>query len=204
LIPNTAEWLMSRKEGIGASDAPIIMGVSEYGSSLDLFLEKTTDIIKEPTFPMLHGKKYEPTAIAMFVEKTGINVAYNTSDCFVWSKKNHFQFATFDFLVAGGGFGEVKCPLKKAHYEMAKQGKVPLIHNIQMQHQLAVDDKSEFAYYVLLWIDRRNHNNDDFVIIKNYRDENLIKEILEEEEIWFDSYLAAGIAPPPTLIQNVG
>ncbi len=195
---------MSRKEGIGASDAPIIMGVSEYGTSLDVFLEKTTDVVKEPTYPMLHGKKWEPTAISLFIEKTGINVAYNTKECFVWSKKNHFQFATFDFLIAGGGFGEVKCPLKKAHYEMAKKGIVPEVHNIQMQHQFAVDDDCDFAYYVLLWIDSRNHDNDDLVIIKNYRDENLIKEILDEEEFWFDTYLAPGIAPPATLLRNVG
>lgn len=39
---NTKEWLEWRSQGIGASDAPIIMGASPWKTPYKLWLEKTT------------------------------------------------------------------------------------------------------------------------------------------------------------------
>ena len=44
---NTREWLEYRLQGIGASDAPIIMGKSEHKTKLQLFDEKYNKIINE-------------------------------------------------------------------------------------------------------------------------------------------------------------
>lgn len=59
-----AEWLRSRKGGIGASDVPIILGATSYGSALEVYAQKCGDEPDpeelEETEPMLWGKLLEP------------------------------------------------------------------------------------------------------------------------------------------------
>lgn len=40
LDQRTDEWLMWRSQGIGASDAPVIMGVSPWSDPVSLWMEK--------------------------------------------------------------------------------------------------------------------------------------------------------------------
>ncbi len=42
-----ADWLKARKQGIGASDIPAILGFSSFGSPLSVYADKTTDLIEE-------------------------------------------------------------------------------------------------------------------------------------------------------------
>lgn len=52
------DWLRFRKRGIGASEVGKIMGLSEYGSSIEMFYEKTGE-----------GLEYKIENIAMFMGK---------------------------------------------------------------------------------------------------------------------------------------
>lgn len=54
----TEDWLMFRKRGIGASETGKIMGLSEYGSSMEVFQEKTGQ-----------GLDFRVENIAMFMGK---------------------------------------------------------------------------------------------------------------------------------------
>jgi len=61
---NKSSWLDWRKQGIGSSDAPVIMGLSKWKKPHDLFLEKTgqkTDE-KKSNFAMDRGVQLEPYA----------------------------------------------------------------------------------------------------------------------------------------------
>lgn len=50
LLQNTQEWEKFRLQKIGASDAPIIMGVSPWKTPFQLWLEKTGQITGIKTF----------------------------------------------------------------------------------------------------------------------------------------------------------
>ena len=47
-------WLQERKTYIGGSDLGCILGLSKYKSALDIYLDKTTDIIDETTSEAAH------------------------------------------------------------------------------------------------------------------------------------------------------
>lgn len=56
-------WLKNRKNSIGASDVPIIMGVSPYKKAIDLYLDKISDRIDNSTnYAMELGNQLEPIA----------------------------------------------------------------------------------------------------------------------------------------------
>jgi len=67
---NTREdWLRWRKGGIGSSDAPIIMGVSEWSTPLKLYEEKINPEIKEDDsnqYVKNRGNYFEPKIRAVF------------------------------------------------------------------------------------------------------------------------------------------
>ncbi len=44
LIQNTPEWHAFRRKRIGASDAPVIMGISPWKTPYQLWIEKTSGI----------------------------------------------------------------------------------------------------------------------------------------------------------------
>src|SRR5690554_2634085 len=74
---NTQEWLDLRKHYIGASDAPIIMGVSPYKRSdgrkktpYVLWMEKLDLLpVEEETFAMRFGKENEEIARKSYEKK---------------------------------------------------------------------------------------------------------------------------------------
>ena len=71
----TQEWLDWRKEGIGASDAPIIMDENPWKSVTDLVKDKRgaeTKIFLNAA--MRRGIALEPSARAAYIEETGVRV----------------------------------------------------------------------------------------------------------------------------------
>lgn len=61
------EWLEWRKLGLGASDAPVVMGVSPWKTRHQLWLEKTGQKVDEPTnqYILDKGHAMEPKARAL-------------------------------------------------------------------------------------------------------------------------------------------
>ena len=63
----SAEWLALRKQGIGGSDVPAILGVSPYKSRLQLYLEKTDQLEEQPIGPAgLRGVLLEDAVAKMW------------------------------------------------------------------------------------------------------------------------------------------
>lgn len=73
--PNSDEWLAHRQTGVGASDIPIILGLSSFMEPRELFHVKRGEI--EPR-PMQQWQRFghllEPAVVAAFTEDTGIAV----------------------------------------------------------------------------------------------------------------------------------
>src|SRR3990167_4296803 len=66
-------WLEARRQGLGASDAPVILGLSPWKTPLALYAEKLGLEIEEPeqTEAMSWGLRLQPVIIAAFEEQSG-------------------------------------------------------------------------------------------------------------------------------------
>lgn len=163
-------WLAWRREGIGASDAPVIMGLSPWQREDELLLLKTGQKAERPANDaMERGKRLEPVARQAYVERTGIVV----DPVCVQSRAHAWMRASLDGLsLDGNHVVEIKCPGEKDH-SLAAAGTVPGKYFPQLQHILAVTGLAEIYY----WSFRYGHT----VLLKVDRDESFIAELLEKE-----------------------
>jgi putative phage-type endonuclease len=167
---STSEWLSWRRGGIGASDAPVIMGVSPWQKEGDLLLLKTGQRMERPAnSAMERGKTLEPVARLAYVNHSGIAV----EPMCVQSRQHDWMRASLDGLSADGQHViEIKCPGEKDHSQAAA-GRVPKKYYPQLQHILAVTGLGEIYY----WSFRFGHN----VLLKVERDDAFIDALLEKE-----------------------
>jgi putative phage-type endonuclease len=132
----TKEWHETRQRHIGASDAPVIMGVSPSRTLYQLYLEKIGKGEKVfETDAMRHGKAMEPKAREEFEALTGI-VVFPTV---VFHPKHKFMMASLDGMDLEKRFVlEAKCPMseKSEDHICAMDGVVPEKYYPQLQHQL--------------------------------------------------------------------
>lgn len=73
----TAEQRAARKNYIGSSDAPILMGVSDYKTVYDLWLDKTGHLIEEDIDGEDHiafGNQIEAAVLKIAAERTGLDI----------------------------------------------------------------------------------------------------------------------------------
>lgn len=167
---STEEWLSWRRGGIGASDAPVVMGLSPWLKDGELLLLKTGQQSERPANDaMQRGKRLEPVARLAYVNHTGIDVA----PVCVQSCAHSWMRASLDGLSADGRHVvEIKCPGEKDH-RLAASGCVPEKYFPQLQHILAVTGLGEIYY----WSFRFDHT----VLLKVARDESFIASLMEKE-----------------------
>ena len=167
---STDEWLSWRREGIGASDAPVIMGLSPWQKQEGLLLIKTGQRQeRSANGAMQRGKTLEPLARQAYVRRTGIDI----EPVCVQSLEHAWMRASLDGLSADGRHVvEIKCPGEKDHL-LADSGQVPEKYYPQLQHILAVTGLGEIYY----WSFRFNHT----VLLKVDRDEVFIAGLVEKE-----------------------
>jgi len=141
---NTNEWLSWRRGGIGASDAPVIMGLSPWQKAHDLLRIKTGQAEERPANgAMQRGKTLEPLARRAYVSHTSIEV----EPVCVQSLLYPWMRASLDGLSADGRHVvEIKCPGEKDH-RLADSGLVPEKYLAQLQHILAVTGLAEIHYW---------------------------------------------------------
>lgn len=129
----SADWLAWRRQGIGSSDAPIVMGVSPYMTAYQLWEEKTGKVVKEEktNFAMNKGNQLEPVARSKYELITGYEMPARMCE--------HYQYR---FLRASlDGFCEELnkgIEVKYQGREVHESGIVPDKYMPQIQHQLYV------------------------------------------------------------------
>jgi putative phage-type endonuclease len=171
---NTPEWITMRKTKVGASDAPIIMGVSPFKTAYQLWQEKLGLRANENTYAMQRGHDLEPKARYAFEQEMGFLVQPEVR----FHKTLPWMMASLDAVdVSGNVIAEIKCPGKEDH-EMAVSGRIPHKYFPQLQHQMEVCEL-EMAYYF-------SFDGERGVTIKVYRDDKYIKNIIEQEKIFYE------------------
>lgn len=180
----TKEDLEYRKNKIGASDAPIILGISKWKTPLQLWEEKLgLRSLPETNSAMQRGNDLEPVALAEFMRMTNTVVA----PCRVEHPEFSFMFATVDGLCAESKIlVEIKCPNRET-VEMAKNGLLPDQYYAQVQHQIACVNPVETHYFCF------DGEKGYDVIVK--RDDALIDKIVKAEKEFFRCMME--FTPPP-------
>ncbi|OAS07643.1 endonuclease [Pseudomonas putida] len=175
---NSAAWFAWRSEGIGASEAPQIMGTSKFRSSYELFRLRLGIGPPPPPNPYVdriraRGHQLEPIARAAYERHTGTMVTPIIAE----SDSIPFIRASLDgydpFL---GVPVEIKCPGDTAH-GLALKGIVPPEYVDQVQHQIFVAEAS-FAHYY-------SFDGSKGVLLKVPRNQKRIDQILKGElDFW--------------------
>lgn len=171
---------MSRRGFIGSADAPEIF----KGNPLSLLRlwELKTGIKEEDSIDsdaIRHGNRLEKEALEFFSEKMD-EVFW---PCRIFHEEHLWMRASLD----GMDFSqkkavEVKCPYSSSLLEDSRKGIFNRDHLIQMQHQMLVADLP-MIYYLIY------KSKDDFAIYEIKRDEEIIKELLEKEQDFWEKVI---------------
>lgn len=175
-----------RKDKIGASDAPIIMGESPFKTPRQLWEEKLgLRAPTEETAAMTRGKDLEEEARKKFEETMGIWVEPSR----IIHSHIPYMFASLDGIdPTGSVIVEIKCPGKKDH-AIALGGKIPPKYYGQMQHQLECTGLEMGFYY--------SYDGKEGLAVMVHRDDAYIKTLLTKEAQFYE-YLIKKEPPPLT------
>ena len=169
LEQNTPEWEEWRFAGIGASDAPAIMGDNQFKLASELLHEKKNRITPPKNIYMLRGSQLEPIARDAYSKKYDIELM----PLCVQSMEHHWLRASLDAISpARDHLVEIKCG--QSAYKKAQRGIVPFYYYGQLQHQLQLTGLQEM-YYWCFW------PNMPGIRIRVKRDNNYISRLFEAE-----------------------
>ena len=180
LIQNTAEWLQVRKNHVGASDAPIIMGTSRfktpdgrYKTPLLLWQEKLGLVSFDETEAMAYGKRMEEPARQAYEKMTGVLVTPEV----IFHKDVAYSMASLDGLSMEKDMAVEIKNANAADHSVARQKRVPEHYLPQVQHQL---DCLRSIY----GIDRMHYfsfHQGEGVVVDVRLDEDYIGQLREKE-----------------------
>ena len=177
LQQGTREWLEWRHNGIGASDAPTIMGQNRFRSAAALLKEKRESVRDSfQNEAMALGKRLEPEARKRYIAKTRKDVR----PVCLQSTRYHWLRASLDGLTANhDAVVEIKCG-RSVYWNAVQSRSVPVYYYGQMQHIMAVTglDSLDFWCY---WPDNPG------LLLPVERDDDYIELLLcKELQFWND------------------
>ena len=189
LQQGSTAWLAWRRGGIGASDAPAIMGVSPWMDLDTLWLDKTGQ--RQDGYSnhaMRRGQRLEPEARALYIRTTRVRVAPVCLE----HGTHRWMRGSLDGISADGGVVlEVKCP-GAADHGVALGGRVPEKYVPQLQHLLAVSG-AEVCHY---WSYRAGAG----ALIEVTPDHGYIRSLIERERRFW-RHVLEGRRPQPRLFE---
>ena len=195
------EWLMKRKCGIGGSDASSILGLNPYRSSMSVYIEKICDyedrengldenyFIKDDknSYKMELTNKLKGFVASEFMLKTGKKV--RSINGILRNDKYPFAIANIDRAVVGEK-AFLECKVTNSFNKKEWEKTVPIHYQIQMNHYMAVTGASHCYVAALI-------GNEELVIHKLDRDEEMIDEIMKLEEMFWNNCVLGDDFPMP-------
>lgn len=171
------EWLKVRKLGLGGSDMSAVLGVNNWRSPLDVWLDKTSDTIEEKeSEPMYWGTILEDIVAQEFAKRTGWKVRNNNFT--LQSEEYPYLLANIDREIVGVDAG-LECKTANAFKADEWQGdSVPDAYYVQCQHYMAVTGRSSWWIACLV-------GGNTFYYKEIKRNEEVIKAIIDTgAEFW--------------------
>lgn len=181
LIQGSPEWLEMRRTHIGASDSPIIMGVSPWTTPRQLFERKLGIVPEQKTNPaMLRGQESEPYNRKAFEDWIGAEF----KPCVLFDKEYPWMMASMDGVSNCGQAVEIKLA-NKADHARVKSGKVPKKYFPQLQHQMRVGQWDSIFYWSCLAVDFDNQLF-DYAVVTCERDQDYIDILTQAEKSFYE------------------
>lgn len=176
LEQRSTEWHEFRRNHIGGSCAPAIMGVSPWKDVKQLYNEKTNpqETFTSSNYAMRRGIELEPQALALFESETG----YLMLPKVLVHPSIDYMSASLDGLeIENKAMVEIKCSGKIDHGKVL-DGQIPEKYIPQLQHQMEVAGLDKM-YYMSYFSDS------DFKILEVYKDNDYVTQLLQKEaEFW--------------------
>jgi putative phage-type endonuclease len=141
----TSRWHDWRRKGIGASDVPIILGLSPWKTPLELYEEKISTSPKKESgnFATQRGQWLEQEARTQYE----LLVGQDAPPILVVHPEYEFMRASLDGYVESEKIVlEIKCPGREDH-KTALNGKVPEKYYPQVQYQLLITGADKAHYF---------------------------------------------------------
>lgn len=178
LQQGTTEWLEWRSNGIGASDAPAIMGENPWKSATQLLSEKIGTVAKfEGNAAMARGTALEPEARKRYEEISQVSV---TPAC-LQSNMHTWLRASVDGLATdGSAVVEIKCG-ESVYRKTASSRQVPSYYIGQLQHILAVTDLPHIDFFC--WLPSR-----PAIHLRINRDDRYIARLIVAEQTFWQQF----------------
>lgn len=181
----TPEWSAVRRNGIGGSDAPVLVGESPYRSAYELWAEKVGLVSPGPeNDAMTWGRRLEPVVATAYTEATGRRLRRVTR--LLCNRERPWQLASIDREVVG----ERRLVEIKTTRSSRWDGADPVPGDVlaQVQHYLSVTGYDVADVAVLV-------GGSDLRVIEIERDDTYIRDLIELE-IDFMRRIETRTAPP--------
>lgn len=182
------EWLLDRRRGIGGSDVATILGLNQYKSAYQLWLEKTgqVELQQSESEPAYWGLVLEEVVAKEFQERTGKKVRRRNQ---VFEHTLHpFLRANIDRDVVGEN-AILECKTANAFLGKEWEGEeVPLSYLCQVQHYMNVLNK-DYCYIAVLI------GGQKFIWKRVERDQELIDMITERLVYFWETNIVGGEEP---------
>jgi putative phage-type endonuclease len=177
-------WREERRSYLGASDAPIVLGVSPYRSAFELWLEKTGQAEPQPESPIMrYGKRVEAAIAQEYEDETGRTL--QRFHRVIHHRRYPELAANPDRRVVGErGLVQIKT-------SWTGWTDVPDHVRVQVQHEMGVTGAE--------WVDVALGTG--FAGLKLYtveRNERLIEHMFTVERDWWQRHVVEGIEPERT------
>jgi len=174
-IQGSEKWHAYRRNHIGSSDVPCLMGFNQWKTIEQLWEEKVNGIDSVVDNPwMKRGREMEEPARKLY--------EFFTDRCVVPTVLEHphykFMSASFDGLSPFSNFAvEIKVPGKVDH-QKALDGQIPDKYYPQLQHQMFVANLDNMDYF--------SWNGDTHALINVKRNQEYIVKMVEREIVFWN------------------
>lgn len=185
-----------RRSFLGGSDAAGVLGLSRWKSPLQVWAEKTGQVVPDDISGKLNvklGNRLEEAVAELFCEATGFKVRRVNETLF--HDKHEFLAANIDRRVVGDD-SILECKTTSAWNAKQWEGEeIPQEYIIQCLHYLAVTGMRRAYIAVLI-------GNQDFKWKEIDRDEKTISAIVEQEVKFWNDFVIPKVMPTRIMAQD--
>ena len=187
---NRQEWLKERKNYLGGSDIGAICGINKYKTALDVYMDKTSDEIKEVNNNYTHwGNILENVVANEYARVTGNKVVEPIGT--IYHPEYSFLAANIDRFVNGGDYIlECKTVSNFAASDWGQEGtdEIPESYKCQVAYYAGIADVSKVDIAVLI-------GGNDFRIYRYMRDRKLESQLFQIAINFWNKHIIPRKAP---------
>lgn len=188
-MPISPDQLRRRRERIGSSDSPPIVGVNPWKNAADVFLEKTQDVGELAAKEAIEiGDAFEAPLLLWAGRELGVEVRPNVE---ALARHDAIMAANHDGLVIGRPQGLEAKTGTGTDYGAEGTDEVPERVIVQCQHQMYVSELELVWVPVLI----AKFDRMERVMYKVPRNEKLIGQIVERDHAFWENHVLTRIPP---------